>query len=257
MKAKKHFGQHFLTNLSKAQLLVDTIIEFSDSELYLEIGPGKGVLTELLIKKGVAFKAFDVDKDMIQFLQETYPNHKDCFILSDILQVDFNNIFNTKGFTLLGNYPYNISTEIIFKMIHHRSLVSDMIGMFQKEVADRIIAPHGSKTYGVTSVLTQAYYSGTTVFDLAPDEFDPPPKVYSSVIRLKRLQKDFDVDSKWLFRVVKMAFNQRRKMLRNSLKSLVSDKSLLQQKVFTLRPEQLSVKNFVDLTNLIHTNYES
>jgi len=257
MKAKKHFGQHFLTNLSKAELLIDTILEHSSSTNYLEVGPGKGVLTDLLIKKGVRFKAYDVDKDMVSLLQQKYPEHQESIILSDILKVDFNSVYDGEAFTLLGNYPYNISTEIIFKMIYNRSLVTDMIGMFQREVANRIIAPHGSKTYGVTSVLTQAFYHGEKVFDLSPEEFDPPPKVFSSVIRFKRLEKDFDVDVKWLFRVVKMAFNQRRKMMRNSLKSLVQDEKLLQQKVFTLRPEQLSIKNFVDLTNLIHSNYES
>lgn len=257
MKAKKHFGQHFLINLNKAEVLVDTMLQYSECNNYLEIGPGKGVLTELLIKKEVNFKAFDVDKDMIFLLKEKYPDHEDSFVLSDILKVDFDQVYNGSRFTLLGNYPYNISTEIVFKMIHNRSLVTDMIGMFQKEVADRIIASHGSKIYGVTSVLTQAFYTGFKVFDLEPHEFDPPPKVHSSVVRFKRREQDFDVDTKWLFRVVKMAFNQRRKMLRNSLKSLVPDKDLLQQKVFTLRPEQLSVQNFVDLTNLIHSNYES
>ena len=161
-------------------------------------------------------------------------------------------VFDGAPFYLIGNYPYNISSQILIRMIHYRELIPEMVGMFQKEVADRVVAPPGSKTYGVISVLVQAYYTGGTIMDVSPGNFNPPPKVQSSVIRLVRKENDqLGCDEKLFRTVVKTAFNQRRKMLRNTLKPLVKELSMLEDNRFTQRPEQLSVQEFVTITNMI------
>jgi len=247
VKAKKSYGQHFLINESLAENIVKLAIEKAEGKPILEVGPGKGVLTKHLIENDIHFKAVDADRDMIDFLEMNYPATKDKLIQGDFLKQRLDQMFTEEEFVLLGNFPYNISSQIIFQSIQYQDHIPWIIGMFQKEMADRIIATHGSKTYGAISVLTQVYYSGKTVFKVSPGSFSPPPKVNSSVILFERkpiLPKE--IDPKQFRSIVKMSFGQRRKMLRNTLKALVEDKSILESELFTKRPEQLSVQNFID-----------
>ena len=249
VRAKKSYGQHFLINESLAESIVRLAIEKANGKSILEVGPGKGVLTKHLIKNKINFKAVDADRDMIHFLENTYPETKDRLIQGDFLKQRLDQIFAEKEFVLLGNFPYNISSQIVFQAIQYQDHIPWMIGMFQKEMADRIIAPHGSKTYGAISVLTQVYYSGKTVFKVSPGSFSPPPKVNSSVLLFGRKPiLPEGVDPKQFRSIVKTSFGQRRKMLRNTLKTWVDDKSVLESALFSKRPEQLSVQNFIDLT---------
>lgn len=249
MKAKKSYGQHFLINESLAESIVSLAIEKANGNPILEVGPGKGVLTKHLIEKEIDFKAVDADQDMIDFLTQTYANIGDRLIQGDFLKQRLDQLFSEPEFVLLGNFPYNISSQIVFQSIQYQNHIPWIIGMFQKEMADRIIAPHGSKTYGAISVLTQVYYTGKTVFKVSPGSFSPPPKVNSSVILFERKSiLPEEVDPKLFRSIVKMSFGQRRKMLRNTLKTVVKDKSMLDSEFFTKRPEQLSVQNFIDLT---------
>lgn len=257
MKAKKALGQHFLIDETLTSNIAHSLTLLEEYPRILEIGPGQGVLTQHLLKLKADFKAVELDQDMVQYLLEHLPDIKGKIINIDFLKVDFEIAHDGQEFLLIGNFPYNISTEIVFKMIDNRHLIPEMVGMFQKEVADRIVAPHGSKIYGVTSVLTQAFYSGETLFAVPPSSFNPPPKVQSSVIRLVRKEGTLDCNPKKLRQVVKTTFNNRRKMLRNTLKPLVDDPSFLEDKLFTLRPEQLSVENFIELTNRIEKANES
>lgn len=257
MKAKKALGQHFLIDENLTANISKSLTKLKDYPRILEIGPGQGVLTKYLLNLDADFKAVELDRDMVEHLLEHLPGIKGKIINIDFLKVDFEIAHDGQEFLLIGNFPYNISTEIVFKMINNRQLIPEMVGMFQKEVADRIVAPHGSKIYGVTSVLTQAFYTGETLFAVPPSSFDPPPKVQSSVIRLVRKEGSLNCDPKKLRQIVKMTFNQRRKMLRNTLKPLVEDHSIFEDKFFTLRPEQLSVQNFIELTNRIKEANES
>lgn len=252
MKAKKSYGQHFLINESLAESIVSLAIEKADGLPILEVGPGKGVLTKYLIDKKISFSAVDADRDMIEFLVSTYPDQEKEFIQGDFLKQAIDQIFSQKEFVLLGNFPYNISSQIVFKAIQYQDHIPWMIGMFQKEMADRIIAPHGSKTYGAISVLTQIYYSGKTVYKVSPGSFNPPPKVQSSVVLFERKNiLPAEVDPKQFRAIVKSSFGQRRKMLRNTLKPFVEEKSLIEQSIFSKRPEQLSVQDFIELTLMI------
>lgn len=194
---------------------------------------------------------------MVSYLTEHYPQLTDQVIFLDFLKLDLSKVFDGEPFYLTGNYPYNISSQIIFKMLKHKELIPEMVGMFQKEVADRIIAPHGSKTYGVVSVLTQAFYTGEMFMKVSPGSFSPPPKVNSAVIRLTRKENfELPCSEKLLRAVVKTAFGQRRKMMRNTLKSIINDKDLLNSSFFTQRPEQLSVTDFITLTCIIEKRKE-
>jgi len=254
LKAKKSYGQHFLNN----PIITENIVEglsYSGYENVLEVGPGKGVLTEFLIKKGIKLKVVEADRDMVNHLLYRFPNFAENIIQDDFLKVNITKIFDGKPFALIGNYPYNISSQILFKMVENRDLIPEMVGMFQKEVAKRVIAPPGSKVYGVISVLIQAYYEGTYLFDVNPENFDPPPKVMSGVIRLTRKnQISLGCDEKLFRAVVKSAFNQRRKMLRKTLKQFLPNVDLQKEIFFTKRPEMLSVEEFVKLTNWISEN---
>ena len=215
----------------------------------LEIGPGKGVLTKYLAKQDTQLKVVEADQDMVHYLISNKILEESQITFLDFLKLNMSKVFDGAEFLLIGNYPYNISSQILFKMINSKELVPEMVGMFQKEVADRVVAPPGSKTYGVISVLVQAYYEGKTIIDVAPNSFSPPPKVQSSVIRLVRKENHtLPCDDRLFRNVVKTAFSQRRKMLRNTLKSLFKDESLMDDPYFTQRPEQLSVQNFVDIT---------
>lgn len=250
-RAKKSYGQHFLINEPLTEKISTTLQLTEAYPRVLEIGPGQGVLTKYLVESDFEFRAVDADRDMHSYISERFPAHAHKFILDDCLKVNFYELFEGKEFLIIGNFPYNISSQIVFKVLENYKLIPEMTGMFQKEMADRIIAPHGSKTYGVISVLTQALYDTKRLFNVSPGSFNPPPKVNSSVIRLWRKEEELTCDYKELRTVVKAAFNQRRKMMRNTLKSVVTDESLLAKDIFTQRPEQLSLQEFVDLTNMI------
>ena len=250
-KAKKSYGQHFLINEPVTEAISNALTLTDEHPRVLEIGPGQGVLTKYLMEKDYELKAVDADRDMISHVSTLYPNFAEHLIQEDCLKTNYFELYGGEQFCVIGNFPYNISSQIIFKILKNVDLVPEMVGMFQKEMADRIVAPHGSKTYGVISVLTQALYEGESLFDIPPSSFDPPPKVNSSVIRLVRKKEKPNVDYKRLRTVVKTGFNQRRKMLRNTMKPMIEDPKLLEDPIFTKRPEQLSLEAFVDLTNMI------
>ena len=251
-KAKKSFGQHFLINEHVAERIAYSLEMTSEIKNVLEIGPGKGVLTKYLLEQDINLKVVEADRDMVDYLNTNYPQLENNIIYLDFLKLNMTKVFDGEPFLLIGNYPYNISSQILFKMIKSKDLIPEMVGMFQKEVSDRVIAPHGSKTYGVVSVLTQVFYKGNTVVKVSPGSFNPPPKVNSSVIRLERKSEiELPCSESMLRTVVKLAFSQRRKMMRNTLKSIVSNPEMLESDLFKMRPEQLSVQDFIDLTTKI------
>jgi 16S rRNA (adenine1518-N6/adenine1519-N6)-dimethyltransferase len=257
MRAKKSYGQHFLINESLAGSIVQSALDLDPDLPILEVGPGKGVLTKYLIESGREWKAVEADRDMIDYLYANFDVAEGQIIAEDFLKVRLEEVFDKRPFILLGNFPYNISSQIVFKAMKYQDLIPDIIGMFQKEMADRIIAPHGSKVYGAISVLNQVFYSGKTIFKVSPGSFNPPPKVQSSVIHLKRqLSLPERVQLSTFRTVVKGAFGQRRKMLRNTLKPFVKEKSLLESELFSKRPEQLSVEDFIQLTIDIQNQIE-
>lgn len=252
VRPKKSLGQHFLKDENIARKIVDAIDGFSQKTV-LEIGPGTGVLTSLLIKKeDLDFYAIEVDSEAYEYLNATYPSLGNKLIFKNFLKLGLKEIFN-EPFTIIGNFPYNISSQIFFKVLENRDLVKDVVCMIQKEVADRIKASHGNKTYGILSVFLQAFYDIDYLFTVGPKVFDPPPKVNSAVIHLKRNDRnDLGCDENLFFKVVKLGFNQRRKTLRNSLKSILLNLPT-NNEIFGMRPEQLSVDDFIYLTNLIDT----
>ena len=263
VKAKKHLGQHFLTDESIAKNIADALTETGYNNV-LEIGPGMGVLTKYLLQKEPKVTVMELDRESVAYLHEIFPlehikldTSKENFeiIEGDFLKKDLQTIFNKQQVARIGNFPYNISTQIVFKAIENREFVPEFAGMFQKEVAKRIAEKEGSKVYGILSVLTQAFFDVEYLFTVPPTVFNPPPKVDSGVIRLIR-KKDYSlpVDEKLFFRVVKTAFNQRRKMLRSSLKTFNLSDSIKEDPIFVKRPEQLSVQEFITLTQKIATN---
>ncbi len=210
------------------------------------------MLTKYLLQKDCELVVVEADRDMVQYLNMHFPPLRGQIISEDFLKVDLKLFFKDEPFLLIGNYPYNISSQILFKMIDYRKQIPEMVGMFQKEVADRVVAPPGSKTYGVVSVLIQAYYDGEYLFKVGPNNFTPPPKVQSAVIRLTRKDnQNLDCDAKLFKRVVKQAFSQRRKMLRNTMKMFTKSEDLMENPFFQKRPEKLSVEEFVKLTNWV------
>ncbi len=253
VKAKKHLGQHFLTDLSIAKNIVDSLCQTDKYKKVVEVGPGMGVLTQYLIEhKGYETFPVDVDKESIGYLAEKYPQLKGSIIYGDFLKMNLIEIAGSEAFAVIGNFPYNISTQILFKVLDYKDQIPEVVGMFQKEVAERFAAKPGSKIYGITSVLLQAFYDVEYLFTVGAEVFDPPPKVQSAVIRfIRNKEKSLNCDENRFKQVVKMAFNQRRKMMRKSLKPLLND-SNKDNEVLTKRPEQLSVAEFVDLTNLIY-----
>ncbi len=251
VRAKKHLGQHFLKDESIASKIANSL-SFSGYQEVLEIGPGMGVLTRHLLEKADHLSVIEVDRESVAYLLQHFPELRGKVIQGDFLKLDLEKAFGGKQVAIIGNFPYNISSQILFRAIKFRHLVPEFGGMFQKEVAQRITQGPGSKTYGILSVIAQAFYQSEYLFTVPPEVFSPPPKVDSGVIRLVR-KKDFTlpVDDDFFFRVVKTAFNQRRKTLRNSLKSLgISDK-LSEDVIFARRPEQLSVEEFVQLTQIL------
>lgn len=252
VKPKKFLGQHFLTDLKVASDIADTVDACPDIPV-LEVGPGMGVLTQYLIKKPRLVKVVEIDFESVPYLQEHYPELGDNIIEADFLKMDLTTLFDGKPFVLTGNYPYNISSQIFFKMVENRNIIPCCTGMIQKEVAERMAAGPGSKTYGVLSVLIQAWYDVEYLFTVHENVFNPPPKVKSAVIRLTRNGKEsLGCDERLFRRIVKTVFTQRRKMLRNPMKQIVGkDCSILSDEIFNKRPEQLSVQDYIDLTNKV------
>ena len=242
---KKSLGQHFLKDDAVLQKIVDALNENEYTNL-LEVGPGGGALTKELIKiAGINFKAVELDDEKVEFLKMRYPVLKDKIIHADFLNIE--KPFD-EPFTVIGNFPYNISTQILFKVLDWKDEVPVVIGMFQKEVAQRAAAVPGSKIYGVLSALIQPFYDIEYLFDVPPESFNPPPKIMSGMIRLKRKQAALDVQSERSYKIlVKTAFQQRRKTLRNAVKPLFSAEEL-QYEIFNKRAEQLSIEDFAALT---------
>lgn len=254
MKAKKSFGQHFLNREEIAERIANSLTVNNElGHPVLEVGPGKGMLTKYLLKQYPLLKVVEADVDMVNILHKYYPQLENRVISGDFLKVDLAAVFEGQSFSLIGNFPYNISSQIVFRMIKYRDIVPEMVGMFQKEMADRIIAKPGGKDYGIISVLAQAYYEGQTLFDVDKSCFTPPPKVQSAVIRLIRKEnQDLGCDEGLFRQVVKTSFNQRRKMLRNTLKPLFPEGSTaLEDVFFQKRPEQLSLADFVAVTRQV------
>ena len=250
VRPKKSLGQHFLKDQNIAQKIVDSI-DGLNQKTVLEIGPGTGVLTSILVKKeNLDFYAIELDSEAYEYINSTFPDLGDKLILKNVLKFDFKSVFK-EPITIIGNFPYNISSQIFFRVLENHDLVLDVVCMIQKEVAERISSPHGSKRYGILSVFLQAFYDIEYLFTVGPNVFDPPPKVNSGVIHLKRNnRKELDCNEELFFRVVKMGFNQRRKTLRNSLKTILVDLPT-ENEIFGKRPEQLNVEDFIYLTNLI------
>ncbi len=249
VQPKKHLGQHFLTDLNIAQQIAQTL-SLCGYKQVLEIGPGTGVLTQFLLEKDAEVFVIEIDKESVAYLQAYFPKLKGHILCEDFLKFDIVSYFNKTPFAIIGNFPYNISSQIVFKLLEIRFFVPEFAGMFQKEVAERICERPGSKSYGILSVLTQAFYETEYLFTVPEHVFNPPPKVKSGVIRLKR-KEDYTLacDEKMFFSVVKTAFGQRRKTLRNSLKSFLLERDTLKaEPLFDKRPEMLSVAEFITLT---------
>lgn len=249
VKAKKHLGQHFLTDKNIAQKIVDSLL-FPELPV-LEIGPGTGVLTQFLkpIYNNQLY-LIEIDSESVDYLHDKYPELINRTYQADFLRVNLLDLF-TEKFTIIGNFPYNISSQIFFKVLEYRDMIPCVVGMIQKEVAVRLASPPGSKEYGILSVLLQAFYQLEYLFTVSEHVFNPPPKVKSAVIRLTRNTRNhLECNEKMFFSVVKTSFNQRRKTIRNSLKSKFLNLAT-ENEIFNLRPEQLSVDQFVFLTNLV------
>lgn len=252
VKAKKHLGQHFLTDKNIAAKIVNSL---NSEGKVLEVGPGMGILSDFLLQKPeLDVHLIDIDTESYQFLQKKYPQLGEKLINADFLEMDFDAVF-TGSFSIIGNFPYNISSQILFKVLDNRHKIPEVVGMFQKEVAERCAAKPGSKEYGILSVFLQAYYKVEYLFTVKAGVFNPPPKVLSAVIRLSRNEiKELDCDEKLFWQVVKAGFNQRRKTLRNALSSLINKEKMTEEPMLDLRAERLSVADFVWLTNLIQEN---
>lgn len=254
VKAKKHLGQHFLKDESIAKDIADSLT-LNGYKKVLEIGPGMGVLTKYLLEKDIETYVIEIDTESVEYLNAHYPKLHGKIISEDFLRYDIGKTFGDEPFAIIGNFPYNISSQIVFRALEMRERIPEFSGMFQKEVAERICEKKGSKTYGILSVLVQAFYHAEYLFTVSEHVFNPPPKVKSGVLRLIRKEEyHLPVNEKLFFSVVKMAFNQRRKTLRNSLKSYILTESLKEDSIFDLRPEQLSTEQFIELTQKIAAN---
>ncbi|HEY8933666.1 MAG TPA: 16S rRNA (adenine(1518)-N(6)/adenine(1519)-N(6))-dimethyltransferase RsmA [Cyclobacteriaceae bacterium] len=252
VRPKKSLGQHFLMDQSIAKRIVDALPVNRSSPLTLEIGPGTGVLTQYMTDaKDIDLTLIEIDRDSIPVLKKKYPQLNDKIIEGDFLEMDLAKTFSNK-FSIIGNFPYNISSQIFFRVLLYHDQVESVVCMLQKEVADRIASPHGSKAYGILSVLLQAYYTIEFLFKVPPEVFNPPPKVMSGVIRLIRNErKQLGCNEKLFTQVVKQGFNTRRKTLRNALKNLNLATEISALPIMNKRAEQLSVEDFIQLTNLI------
>ena len=275
VRPKKNLGQHFLTDLSIAKRIADTVDEpYSDLPV-LEVGPGMGVMTQYLVEKPRPLKVVEIDRESVAYLNENFPKLRENILGADFLRMDLQQVFDGQQFVLTGNYPYDISSQIFFKMLDNRELIPCCTGMIQHEVAVRMAAKPGNKQYGILSVLIQAWYDVEYLFTVEPSVFNPPPKVQSAVIRMTRNKVEhLGCDEQLFKRVVKTVFNQRRKMLRVSLKQLLSNDAIASinsqlstlncqlstlncQLSLSLRPEQLTIDQFVELTNMVEKVVES
>ena len=254
VKPKKFLGQHFLKDLSIAKDIADTVDECPGLPI-LEVGPGMGVLTQFLMEKGRKVKVVELDFESVAYLRENFPALAGNIIEDDFLKLKLEKLFDGRPFVLTGNYPYNISSQIFFKMLDYKDLIPCCTGMIQKEVAERIAAGPGSKTYGILSILIQAWYKVEYLFTVHEHVFNPPPKVKSAVIRMTRNEtKELGCNERLFKLIVKTTFNQRRKTLRNSISSILEKGNpLSNDPVFNKRPEQLSVQEFIELTNRVET----
>lgn len=271
VKPKKFLGQHFLTDLGIARDIADTVDACPDIPV-LEVGPGMGVMTQYLVQKPRTVKVVEIDYESVSFLREKFPSLEENIIEDDFLKMHLENVFQGQSFVLTGNYPYNISSQIFFKMLDYKDLIPCCTGMIQKEVAERIAAAPGNKSYGILSVLIQAWYSVEYLFTVHEHVFNPPPKVKSAVIRMTRNSTtSLGCDEQLFKRLVKTTFNQRRKTLRNNIRPLLGEldtqcakeglpipdhTTLLQDPIFNQRPEQLSVQQFIALTNRVSDEYK-
>lgn len=271
VKPKKFLGQHFLTDLGIARDIADTVDACPDIPV-LEVGPGMGVMTQYLVQKPRTVKVVEIDYESVSFLREKFPSLEENIIEDDFLKMHLENVFQGQPFVLTGNYPYNISSQIFFKMLDYKDLIPCCTGMIQKEVAERIAAAPGNKSYGILSVLIQAWYSVEYLFTVHEHVFNPPPKVKSAVIRMTRNSTtSLGCDEQLFKRLVKTTFNQRRKTLRNNIRPLLGEldtqcakegfpipdhSTLLQDPIFNQRPEQLSVQQFIELTNRVSNEYK-
>jgi 16S rRNA (adenine1518-N6/adenine1519-N6)-dimethyltransferase len=271
VKPKKFLGQHFLTDLGIARDIADTVDACPDIPV-LEVGPGMGVMTQYLVQKPRTVKVVEIDYESVSFLREKFPSLEENIIEDDFLKMHLENVFQGQSFVLTGNYPYNISSQIFFKMLDYKDLIPCCTGMIQKEVAERIAAAPGNKSYGILSVLIQAWYSVEYLFTVHEHVFNPPPKVKSAVIRMSRNSTtSLGCDEQLFKRLVKTTFNQRRKTLRNNIRPLLGEldtqcakegfpipdhSTLLQDPIFNQRPEQLSVQQFIALTNRVSDEYK-
>lgn len=253
VKAKKHLGQHFLTDEGIAEKIADSL-SYKGYDHVLEIGPGMGVLTKYLLKKDSITHVIEIDTESVDYLKNNYLHLADRIIEKDFLKYDLKEVFGERPFAIIGNFPYNISSQILFKTLEMRDQIPEFSGMFQKEVALRICSKEGSKVYGILSVLTQAFYDAEYLFTVPPSVFNPPPKVDSGVLILTRKENfKLPCNEELFFKVVKIGFQQRRKTLRNSLKSFEISENIKSNPIFDKRPEQLSVQQFIALTQLIES----
>ena len=255
VRPKKKLGQHFLTDYGVAKAIADTVDACPDIPV-LEVGPGMGMLTQFLIEKLRPLKVVEIDAESVAWLNEHYPQLREQIVADDFLRMDLNKVFEGKQFVLTGNYPYDISSQIFFKMLDNKDLIPCCTGMIQHEVALRIASAPGNKAYGILSVLIQAWYHVEYLFTVDEHVFNPPPKVKSAVIRMTRNEvTDLGCDERLFRRVVKTVFNQRRKMLRVSLRQILpggqASAELMADELMTCRPEQLTVAQFVRLTNMV------
>ena len=256
VRPKKNLGQHFLTDLSIAKRIADTVDVCPDLPV-LEVGPGMGVMTQFLVEKPRPFKVVEIDRESVAYLNEHFPKLRENILGEDFLRMDLHQVFSGQQFVLTGNYPYDISSQIFFKMLDNRDLIPCCTGMIQHEVAVRMASQPGNKQYGILSVLIQAWYHVEYLFTVEPTVFNPPPKVMSAVIRMTRNDvQHLGCDEQLFKRVVKAVFNQRRKMLRVSLRQIFdaqhpASDDFFQNDIMTRRPEQLSIPQFVELTNMV------
>ncbi len=253
VRAKKHLGQHFLNDTQIASDIVDGL---SFKYPVLEVGPGMGVLTKFLVNKSdIDLKLIDIDTESIVYLKQAFPELEAKIIEGDFLQLKLDSVFD-QPYAVIGNFPYNISSQIFFKVLEYRDYIPEIVGMLQKEVAERLASPPGSKVYGILSVLLQAYYNVEYLFTVHEDVFTPPPKVKSGVIRVTRNDvKTLNCDEVLFKQIIKATFNQRRKTIRNSIKPIFFNRdAIINHPTMSLRPEQLSVAQFVELTNLVSSN---
>ena len=258
VRPKKNLGQHFLTDLTIAKRIADTVDEPYRDLPVLEVGPGMGVMTQYLVEKPRPLKVVEIDRESVEYLKKSFSWSEECGIISaDFLRMDLNEVFDGQQFVLTGNYPYDISSQIFFKMLDNKDLIPCCTGMIQHEVAVRMASQPGNKQYGILSVLIQAWYNVEYLFTVEPSVFNPPPKVQSAVIRMTRNEvTDLGCDEQLFKRIVKSTFNQRRKMLRVSLRQIFdaahpASPSFFEDEMMTRRPEQLSIQEFVELTNKV------